>query len=210
MKNLLFVIFLLFMVSGCTQKEIVTTKYYENFSKDDVLLAAKRAFLITQGEEYVVDSYRDRLEVTKIGLFYHLVGNKIVIKEYLLNVEEDDLGVNAKMTIIGSYDMDKKGKYYVDTNEHNFIWDKIDFFLNQSDALYIDANHYTKNTPLNDSYKVNIGGYYSDKVIVSSKKEKQNQEFENGMINPENKTIESSTIIQEDSLQVEEIGHDDI
>lgn len=210
MKNLVFVIFLLFMVSGCTQKEIVTTKYYENFSKDDVLLAAKRAFLITQGEEYVVDSYRDRLEVTKIGLFYHLVGNKIIIKEYLLNVEEDDLGVNAKMTIIGSYDMDKKGKYYVDTNEHNFIWEKIAFFLNQTDALYLDANHYTNNTPLNDSFKVNIGGYYSDKVISSSKKEKQNQEFENGMINPENKTIEVSTIIQEDSLQVEEIGHDDI
>jgi hypothetical protein len=210
MKNLLLVLFLLFMISGCSQKEIVTTKYYENFSKDDVLLAGKRAFLITQGEEFIVDSYRNRLEVTKIGLFYHLVGNKIVIKEYVLNVEEDDLGVLAKMTIIGSYDMDKKGKYYVDTNEHDFIWDKMDFFLNESDKLYIDAHHYTKNTPLNDSYKVNIGGYYNDKLISSSKKEKQNQEFENGMLNDENKTIESSSIIQEDDLQVEEIGHDDI
>lgn len=213
MKTAFFINILLLalFISGCSQKEIVTTKYYDKFSKDDVLLAGKRAFITAQDDKYVIDSYRDRLEVTKIDTFYHLVGSKIVVKEYLLEVEEDDLGTLAKMTVIGYYDPDKKGKYYVDKDEHNFIWEKMDFFLAERDSLYLDAYNDSKKTTLGDSFKTNIGGFYEEKIIKPSKFMKANQEFENGVIECGQKdTVESDTIIEkDDELNIEEIGHDE-
>jgi hypothetical protein len=213
MKTAFFINILLLaiFISGCSQKEIVTTKYYDKFSKDDVLLAGKRAFITAQDDKYVVDSYRNRLEVTKIDTFYHLVGSKIVVKEYLLEVEEDDLGTLAKMTVIGYYDPDKKGKYYVDKDEHNFIWEKMDFFLAQRDSLYLDAYNDSKKTSLGDSFKTNIGGFYEEKIIKPSKFMKANQEFENGVIECDKKdTVESDAIIEkDDELNIEEIGHDE-
>lgn len=213
MKTAFFINILLLaiFISGCSQKEIVTTKYYDKFSKDDVLLAGKRAFVTVQNDKYVVDSYRDRLEVTKIDTFYHLVGSKIVVKEYLLEVEEDDLGTLAKMTVVGYYDPDKKGKYYVDKDEHNFIWEKMDFFLAERDSLYLDAYNDSKKTSLGDSFKTNIGGFYEEKIIKPSKLMKANQEFENGVIECEKKdTLEADTIIEkDDELNIEEIGHDE-
>jgi len=182
-----------------------------NFSKDDVLLAGKRAFITSQSDKYVIDSYRDRLEVTKIDTFYHLVGSKIVVKEYLLEVEEDDLGTLAKMTVVGYYDPDKKGKYYVDRDEHNFIWEKMDFFLAERDSLYLDAYNDSKKTSLGDSFKTNIGGFYEEKIIKPSKFMKSNQEFENGVIECDKKdTLEADTIIEQDNdLNIEEIGYDE-
>ncbi|MDY0320269.1 MAG: hypothetical protein RBR23_00925 [Arcobacteraceae bacterium] len=213
MKTAFFINILLLalFISGCSQKEIVTLKYYDKFSKDDVLLAGKRAFITAQDDKYVIDSYRDRLEVTKIDTFYHLVGSKIVVKEYLLEVEEDDLGTLAKMTVIGYYDPDKKGKYYVDKDEHNFIWEKMDFFLAERDSLYLDAYNDSKKTTLGDSFKTNIGGFYEEKIIKPSKFMKANQEFENGVIECGQKdTVESDTIIEkDDELNIEEIGHDE-
>jgi hypothetical protein len=213
MKTAFFINILLLaiFISGCSQKEIVTTKYYDKFSKDDVLLAGKRAFITTQDDKYVIDSYRNKLEVTKIDTFYHLVGSKIVVKEYSLEVEEDDFGTLAKMTVIGYYDPDKKGKYYVDKDEHNFIWEKMDFFLAERDSLYLDAYNDSKKTPLGDSFKTNIGGFYEEKIIKPSKFMKSNQEFENGVIECDKKdTVESDTIIEkDDDLNIEEIGHDE-
>ncbi|GEM_PF-1676380 len=213
MKTAFFINILLLalFISGCSQKEIVTLKYYDKFSKDDVLLAGKRAFITAQNDKYIIDSYRDRLEVTKIDTFYHLVGSKIVVKEYLLEVEEDDLGTLAKMTVIGYYDPDKKGKYYVDKDEHNFIWEKMDFFLAERDSLYLDAYNDSKKTALGDSFKTNIGGFYEEKIIKPSKFMKANQEFEKGVIECGQKdTVESDTIIEkDDELNIEEIGHDE-
>jgi len=213
MKTAFFINMLLLaiFISGCSQKEIVTSKYYDKFSKDDVLLAGKRAFITAQSDKYVIDSYRDRLEVTKIDTFYHLVGSKIVVKEYLLEVEEDDLGTLAKMTVVGYYDPDKKGKYYVDRDEHNFIWEKMDFFLAERDSLYLDAYNDSKKTPLGDSFKTNIGGFYEEKIIKPSKFMKSNQEFENGVIECDKKdTLEADTIIEQDNdLNIEEIGYDE-
>ncbi len=213
MKTAFFINMLLLaiFISGCSQKEIVTSKYYDKFSKDDVLLAGKRAFITSQSDKYVIDSYRDRLEVTKIDTFYHLVGSKIVVKEYLLEVEEDDLGTLAKMTVVGYYDPDKKGKYYVDRDEHNFIWEKMDFFLAERDSLYLDAYNDSKKTSLGDSFKTNIGGFYEEKIIKPSKFMKSNQEFENGVIECDKKdTLEADTIIEQDNdLNIEEIGYDE-
>lgn len=205
------ILVLALFISGCSQKEIVTTKYYDKFSKDDVLLAGKRAFIITQGDTYVVDPYRNKLEVTKIDTFYHLVGSKITVKEYLLEVEEDELGTLAKITIVGYYDPDKKGKYYVDKDEHKVIWEKMDFFLAQRDSLYLNAYNYSRNTSLGESFKTNIGGFYEEKIIKPSKLMKANQEFENGVIECEKKdTLEAETIIEkDDDLNIEEIGYDD-
>lgn len=184
---------------------MITTKYYNNYTKDEVLLASKRAFIVAQDDKYIIDSYRDRLEVTKIELFYHFVGNKVTVKEYLVEVEEDDFGTIAKMTIQGYYDPDKKGQYYVDKDEHSYIWDKVDFFLKQKDSFYIDAYHYSKGSDLQESFKVNTAGSYYDKLINPTKVQKASHEFKNGLIGDEHTSVEIESIITQPDEVVEEI-----
>lgn len=126
MRNFLSVglstIFLFF--SGCSQKEVVTSNYYPNYTKDEILLAGKYVFLSAEPYEYIVDSYRDRLEVTKIGLIFYTLHHN----DYRLTVEEDACGTLATLMAEESFGTEKTDKYSFSQNEHLDIWKKIDYF----------------------------------------------------------------------------------
>lgn len=209
-KNIILICLLvLLFITGCSQKELITTKYYNDYSKDDILLATKRAVLSTQEKEkYMIDSYRDRVEIVKIDVVSYITGSKIIVKEYTIKVKEDDFGTKADMSIQGYFEPDKTMRYQVDKNEHNFIWERIDFFLNEKDMLYLDAYKYTQNTPLGDSFNTSIGGLYSDKLINSSKSLKNNIEFSNGPILDNVDTIKEEELLEDYELLVEEIDYD--
>ncbi len=118
-------IFLLF--SGCGHKELLTSKYYPNYTKDDILLAGKYAFLIDNDDEYIVDSYRDRLEATKIELVFHT----LLHKDYMLKVEEDACGTLATLVLEGSFGANKTSKYYPSKYQHKKFWSKVALFIDK-------------------------------------------------------------------------------
>ncbi|MDD3451214.1 hypothetical protein [Sulfurimonas sp.] len=116
-------LFLLF--SGCSHKEALTSSYYPSYTKDEILLAGKYAFKSGKEYEYIVDSYRDRLEVTKIGVGFYVLHHK----DYLLKVEEDACGTMATLEAEGSFGVEKTDKYLFSQSEHLDVWEKIEYFL---------------------------------------------------------------------------------
>ncbi|MCK9472605.1 hypothetical protein [Sulfurimonas sp.] len=141
MKKTLFgvglsVVFLLF--SGCSHKEVLVSKYYPNYAKDDILLAGKYAFLTDKHHEYIVDSYRDRLEATKIDLIFHVLFHE----DYVLKVEEDACGTLATLMLDGSFGVKKMNKYSSLEHKnlqirHNEFWEKIELFTSKENCKNI-------------------------------------------------------------------------
>lgn len=134
------VIFLLF--SGCAHKEVFTSNYYPSYTKDEILLAGKYAFRSGKAYEYIVDSYRDRLEVTKIGLRFSTLHHK----DYLLKVQEDECGALATLVAEGSFGTEKTDKYIFSEQEHSAIWEKIDYFIGKNREIDGDENIFIKPT----------------------------------------------------------------
>ena len=133
-------LFLLF--SGCSHKEVLTSSYYPSYTKDEILLAGKYAFKNGKEYEYIVDAYRDRLEVTKIGFDFYTLHHK----DYLLKVEEDACGTLATLEAEGSFGVEKTDKYIFSEKEHSDIWKKIDYFVTQKNREFnfFDANETDK------------------------------------------------------------------
>lgn len=130
-KNLLGIglsaLFLLF--SGCSHKELSTSNYYPNYTKDEILLAGKYVFLNAKPYEYVIDSYRDRLEVTRTGLLFHTLHHR----DYLLKVQEDECGTLATLVAKEYLGVQKKEGYSFFGYEPSDIWEKIDSFTGIKD-----------------------------------------------------------------------------
>lgn len=136
MKHALFGICLsaVFVFGGCSQKDMNISKYYPNYTKDDILLAGKYAFLIDKNHEYIVDAYRDRLEATEVDLVF----NTLVHYDYMLKVEEDACGTLATITFKGSVGIDKIGEYYKNLqNNHIKFLKKVEFFINKNDRKFV-------------------------------------------------------------------------
>lgn len=139
MKHLIFIcLSVVFIFSGCSNKEATISKYYPDYAKDDILLAGKYAFLVDKNHEYVIDSYRDHLEVTEIDLVF----NTLVHNDYMLKVEEDDCGTLATVTFKSSLGIDKVSKYssleYKNLqNNHIRFLEKIEFFINKNNRKFV-------------------------------------------------------------------------
>ncbi len=154
-------LFLLF--SGCSHKEVLTSSYYPSYTKDEILLAGKYAFKSGKEYEYIVDSYRDRLEVTKIGVRFSALHHK----DYLLKVEEDACGTMATLEAEGSFGAEKTDKYFFWKNEHLDIWEKIEYFV-------AEKNHKLNSSDRHENSFIKPTKDMSTCTIKS--------EFENGLI----------------------------
>ena len=177
MKNFYISIFftILFLsFSGCAQKEFVTKRYYPDFTKDEILNAGKLAFLNDGDNEYIIDSYRDRLEVTKIEIIFDILEHK----DYILNVKEDNCGTSADLKAIVSYGALKELNHNDFEFQHKWIWNRIDSFLGKKDdgftSLFvanIDSKKIIK--PTKDLSECVISDEFSSGVI----KDKIDDEF---------------------------------
>jgi len=165
MKNFYISIFsaiLFLFFSGCAQKEFVTKKYYPNFTKDEILNAGKLAFKNGGNNEYIIDSYRDKLEVTKIEIIFDTLEHK----DYILNVKEDNCGTSADLKATSSYGALKGLKHNSFEFEHEEVWDRIEFFLGKKDEVLVESMKLTRYDGLGDIFVPNI---VNKKVIKPTK-----------------------------------------
>jgi hypothetical protein len=155
-------IFLLF--NGCTNKELVTNRYFKAYTKDEILNASKLAFKDVPNIEYIVDSYRNKLEVTKIELFYNILKKK----EYILKVDEDNCGTSAVLEVKTS-DSDGKNLKYNDIDDNDKIWSRIDYFLGKKNEVLANGKKLTRDKDLNKMFINYVQNITNNKVILPTK-----------------------------------------
>ncbi|WP_419769937.1 MAG: hypothetical protein ACNI3C_11450 [Candidatus Marinarcus sp.] len=175
------VLLTILIFSGCASKEFQTEKYFEAFTKDDILEAGKLAFLVEPKKEFVIDSYRNRLEVTRIGLIY----NTLQHEDFILNVEEDECGTKATLNITGSFGVDKLLVHDLFESEHKFFWEKVNFFLNRKKELIVDDKQYSRQANQFGSFSMGLRAVETHRIITPQKDLSKcviKNEFEKGVI----------------------------
>lgn len=200
MKKLLIylgVSFLLMILSGCSTKEFQTKNYFDALTKDEILQAGKWVFLLEGEDKYVIDSYRDRLEVTQIGMLFHTLQHK----DFVLNVEENECGTFATLKIRANLGINKILDHNVFEIEHQHFWEKLNFFLGDQNEIIQEGKKYTKRAKPYDSFAKNMQEIVVKKSIIPMKDLSGcviKTEFEKGVI----KTDISST---EETIYYEEL-----
>ncbi|RXI45457.1 hypothetical protein CRU99_03925 [Malaciobacter mytili] len=142
MYRVLLVVFILFF-TGCSYKvdqtpkedysnaSIVETtqRVYEDITKDALLEAMKKVFILASKDKYLINSYRNHLHIEKINYDYMFISSNISVENWVLEVEEKDKKSYAKLSIYETDKFDETKKRFVDNSLHNLIWDRIDYLL---------------------------------------------------------------------------------
>jgi len=145
-----------FLIFGCSIRsdtaEVSSVRYFEQKKKDELLYAARKIFQTKEPYVYMVDSYRDRVEVSYITTFF----NDIQHKDYTFNVEEDDCGVLAKLRIKTSKGVEKSDEQNLSLSEHNYFWEQITPLLDIIDQNQTDESNLSKRCDIKSEFEQGI------------------------------------------------------
>jgi hypothetical protein len=180
-QSFLLSVFGLLLFTGCSNKTLQTQHYYAGYSKNDILYAGKLAFNMDTNNRYIVDSYRDKLEVTKIEPLLHTMQHK----DYVFSVKEDVCGTTAMLDITASLGMYKALKHDVFAQEHHEFWNKIAFLLQEKNRIKVENITYARNPKMYEALKDNRVEQLYEKIITPTKQLDNcviKSEFEKGAV----------------------------
>lgn len=133
--NKIIVILVMIIFTGCSQKQdiLVTKKVYPDISKNAVFDAAKTLFTLSNKENgnksFIVDAYRDKLEVNKIIFEDNIIKVDIVLDKWILELYQVEKETRANLIIIRRDGLNKDDIEYIDENAHKLFWDRLDYLL---------------------------------------------------------------------------------
>ena len=133
--NKIIVILVMIIFTGCSQKQdiLVTKKVYPDISKNAVFDAAKTLFTLSNKENanksFIVDAYRDKLEVNKIMFEDNIIKVNIVLDKWILELYQVKKETRANLIVIRRDGLNKDDIEYIDENVHKLFWDRLDYLL---------------------------------------------------------------------------------
>ena len=133
--NKIIVILVVIIFAGCSQKQdiLVTKKVYPDISKNAVFDAAKTLFTLSNKENanksFIVDAYRDKLEINKIMFEDNIIKVNIVLDKWILELSQAEKETRANLIIIRRDGLNKDDIEYIDENVHKLFWDRLDYLL---------------------------------------------------------------------------------
>ena len=139
--NKIIIILIMLVFAGCSQKQdinepkdiIVSKKNYPNISKNAVFDAAKVLFTISNEENgdknFIIDSYRDKLEVNKTIFVYNIISADIILDKWQLELYQTEKETRANLVMIRSNGLNESEIKNVDKNLVNLFWDRLDYLL---------------------------------------------------------------------------------
>ncbi|MGB5867522.1 MAG: hypothetical protein WBG69_06600 [Arcobacteraceae bacterium] len=206
-------------ISGCSSKNEYSssTKYYENnITKDQLLHAVKRVFNLSDKNAFVIDAYRNELNVTKSKASYKIYTMDIRNDHFDFKVDENTTtkGLKATLSLSRTYGIDKDEIYYVEKNSgiYNLLWDRVDYLLGlkkewRSCHFYSIDDFLCDMVDLedNDANEDNLIDLNSTNSIAVESKEKITISTS---YTPKNNKDSMNTIIQEQKIYIENNNKD--
>ena len=128
----------LIFFTGCSTKNLnekeeikkeESNKKYIGISKDAVFEAAKKVFLLASKEEFRIDSYRNKLIVSKTKMSHYPLYAVTHEDFWTLTIEEENDTSDAKLNIHRITDYDDENPEYYSKEYHRVLWSRIDYLL---------------------------------------------------------------------------------
>lgn len=149
MFKYIFLIIIVFFV-GCASSNInieeenknLTIKEYKDISKNSIFEAAKKVFIFAGKKEFRIDSYRNKLIVTKTKMVHFPFFASTFEDKWDLTVLEENNSskVTLEVTRITNYEEDKKE--YLDEELRELLFSRIEYLLGLTDTWNSCKEHY--------------------------------------------------------------------
>lgn len=122
----------LIVFTGCATKEEYTKKkIYKGYSKDAVLEATKKVFLLADRDKsFQINSFRNKVEVVKPKLYNNVIDVGIYVDTWVIEVvqEEDQVRTFLDLKRTDVIDEKKELSSYKDVNTEIF-WNRLEYLL---------------------------------------------------------------------------------
>lgn len=154
MKNFIFVLILI-VFAGCSAKNdvLVTKNTYPDISKNAIFNAAKTLFNLSNKEngnkDFIIDSYRDKLEVDKIIFKNNIVHVDVLLDKWILELHQTENETRAILTVTRKNTQSDDNIGNIDQKLHNLFWDRLDYLLGLKKDWKL-CNQYFSYNILND------------------------------------------------------------
>lgn len=133
--NKIIVVLIMIIFAGCSQKQdiLVTKKVYPDISKNAVFDAAKTLFTLSNKENgnksFIVDVYRDKIEVNKIIFEDNIIKVDIVLDKWILELYQTEKETRANLIVIRRDGINPDDIENINQNVHQLFWDRLDYLL---------------------------------------------------------------------------------
>jgi hypothetical protein len=175
--NKIIIILIMLVFAACSQKQdipvakdiIVAKKNFPNISKNAVFDAAKILFTISNenngNKSFVIDSYRDKLEVSKTIFVYNLIRGDITFDKWQLELYQTEKETRANLIMIRRDGLNENEIKSVDKNLANLFWDRLDYLLGLKKD-WKACNKYFTDKPLDNFHNIIEYDFCSDYFIT--------------------------------------------
>lgn len=181
----LLVIFMLAILANCSENQdiYVTKKVYNNISKNAIFDAAKTLFNLSNDanadKSFVIDSYRDKLEVNKIIFEDNIIKVDIILDKWILELYQMENETRANLIFIRRDGINQDDLKQIDENVHQLFWDRLDYLLGLNKD-WKSCKSYFNSIPFNsfcNSYFINSvpsETYVQNDILITNENIKTN------------------------------------
>lgn len=141
-KNIFLGWFIAFFFGGCIGyiEPQYSTKTFENsVSQDQLLNSAKKIFRSNESEDFIIESYRDKIVVIRPNLSFLTIDPIIRNDRFEFMVEQDDTqeGIKASLAIQRLCEEENPHPGYLEASSsaHQYFWEKLEKILETNTSI---------------------------------------------------------------------------
>ena len=133
--NKIFILIILVIFSNASEdiKIFTTNRVYKDVSKNAIFDSVKTLFSLSNedngNKDFILDSYIDRLEITKINFKYNVINVDIILDTWVVELNQFENETRAILTFTRKDGLNEKNIKEVNDNVHNLFWDRVDYIL---------------------------------------------------------------------------------
>lgn len=197
------------------KEEEISSRDYKDFSKDLILNAAKKVFTLAGKNHFRIDSYRDKLLVSKTKMKYIPLLVLAQDDYWELSIQQNDNITKASLVISRVTNHDFDNTLYFDKEDHELFWNRLDYLLGLNTIWKDCTRYWESNGILCD--KIDLTNYKEptkDDIFVSEKEENRitlEEKIEDDILKEDiDLTLDENRddILSEQKIQEEEIDED--
>ncbi|WP_072682364.1 hypothetical protein [Arcobacter sp. LA11] len=174
------------------EEDNFTTREYRNISKDAIFKAAKQIFILAGKKEFRIDSYRNRVDISKTKMSHYPFFAITSENRWILNIEEENNVSKVKLEIFKITDYEEDKPKFLNNAEHELLWNRIDYLLGLSDRWITCTEHYAY---------LNINDGLCDSIDLPRPTEQKNAKMIKDILISDREKSKSILEIEEDVLK---------
>ncbi len=133
-------------VSSETQDVKISKRVYKDISKDAILEATKKIFLVANdnfdNNEFVIDSYRNKVEISRVLFENKLIMVDLYLDKWIVEVYQFENETRVNLSLVRTDAKEQKKNISIPDNVYELFWSRLDYILGLNDEWTTCRKYY--------------------------------------------------------------------